>query len=521
MKLQYYTFLSKEPHRLHCFYKNKSKFLHGTEGESLETQEGQKAIHQRILELDFQDCKVLVSNVDSQPSHDGCIVIMVLGEMSNKGGASHKFAQTFVLAQQTSGYFVYNDMFRFLKEDIDNEYEEPVDPVPDYNDGSVAYEESTVPEIPAEVAPESVASVRSPSPVKELTKAQPPEDVVEVEAQEEPLVESSEHFQTQENVEPKWETEAPEPVQKTPAQWTQPQPKAETSPEPKRNPSPVRAQETRAPAPVEDSNPKPKSWAGVATANTHNWTPEHVSPAKGQVTAIPAGKGQPPAGQRQGYNQGNRFQKTYNDKQQHAQQQSQPPAQPASAPKNPAEKTSAAGEDERSSSPQAEGGEFREVQNRRLNHDNRNNRPHGPQGERQNTGPSEDVIKRSICLKSIEGLTKDAIKDAFSKVGKVVDVVIPTGKPNMAFIEFDNQAAAQDSIGKSFVIGKVTVHADVRRPKSNNMNNRNYGDNRGGHAGRGRGTGNRDWNQNRRQNGNYYDPERKNSMPKSAPSASA
>jgi len=44
--------------------------------------------------------------------------------MSNKGGASHKFAQTFFLAKQPNGYFVLNDIIRFLKEDIENEYED-------------------------------------------------------------------------------------------------------------------------------------------------------------------------------------------------------------------------------------------------------------------------------------------------------------------------------------------------------------------------------------------------------------
>jgi hypothetical protein len=34
--------LNKEPQKLHLFYNSKSSFIHGTEGETLETQEGQK-----------------------------------------------------------------------------------------------------------------------------------------------------------------------------------------------------------------------------------------------------------------------------------------------------------------------------------------------------------------------------------------------------------------------------------------------------------------------------------------------
>ncbi|QSL64541.1 hypothetical protein MERGE_001842 [Pneumocystis wakefieldiae] len=118
---EYYTFLNKEPRRLHCFYNKKSTFVHGNEGEVVKPCSGQQEIHKKILELGFSDCKVLVSNVDSQASASGGIVIQVLGEMSNCDGPSRKFAQTFFLAEQPNGYFVLNDIFRYLKEDIDAE----------------------------------------------------------------------------------------------------------------------------------------------------------------------------------------------------------------------------------------------------------------------------------------------------------------------------------------------------------------------------------------------------------------
>lgn len=67
-----------------------------------------------------------MSNVDSQASAAGGIIIQVLGEMSNDGGAWRKFAQTFFLAEQPNGYFVLNDIFRYLKEDGEVE-EEAID----------------------------------------------------------------------------------------------------------------------------------------------------------------------------------------------------------------------------------------------------------------------------------------------------------------------------------------------------------------------------------------------------------
>ena len=53
----------------------------------------------------------------------GGLIVQVLGEMSNNGGSWHKFSQTFFLAEQPQGYYVLNDIFRFLKEDIEPEYE--------------------------------------------------------------------------------------------------------------------------------------------------------------------------------------------------------------------------------------------------------------------------------------------------------------------------------------------------------------------------------------------------------------
>ena len=38
------------------------------------------------MSLGFEDCKVYISNVDSQSSAEGGIIVQVIGEMSNRGG---------------------------------------------------------------------------------------------------------------------------------------------------------------------------------------------------------------------------------------------------------------------------------------------------------------------------------------------------------------------------------------------------------------------------------------------------
>lgn len=89
-----------------------------------------------------------MSNVDSQASAMNGIVIQVLGEMSNNGNPNRKFAQTFFLAEQPNGYYVLNDIFRYLKDDDDVDEEEA------YN-----YAEEVAEEVAAEVAEEVIEEI--------------------------------------------------------------------------------------------------------------------------------------------------------------------------------------------------------------------------------------------------------------------------------------------------------------------------------------------------------------------------
>jgi hypothetical protein len=83
-----------------------------------------QAIHNKIQSLGFKDCLVMLSSVDSLASLKGGIVIQVLGELSNDEAPSQKFAQTFFLAEQRDGYFVLNDIFRYIKEDIESDFDD-------------------------------------------------------------------------------------------------------------------------------------------------------------------------------------------------------------------------------------------------------------------------------------------------------------------------------------------------------------------------------------------------------------
>lgn len=86
--------------------------------------------------MEIQDCKVRVSNVDSQASFNN-IVVQVIGEMSNKAAPHRKFVQTFVLAEQPNGYYVLNDIFRYLNEEEEEEVEEHTVQEPELSDVAV------------------------------------------------------------------------------------------------------------------------------------------------------------------------------------------------------------------------------------------------------------------------------------------------------------------------------------------------------------------------------------------------
>jgi len=223
------------------------------------------------LELGFEECKVLVSNVDSQASASNGIIVQVLGEMSNKGSASHKFAQTFFLAEQPNGYYVLNDIFRFLKEDIDNDYEEQADPVP----------ETFQPKTTAVVAAEKEVPVAAA--------------VADLKIREAPIQKSAES--TQKAMAPPSAAPAPAVVE----QQQQQQPQQAWADKSGSKPTPAATPAAKAPVvpptpekkPVEKFEPaKPKTWAiaaGTSTAGAAAPAVTTKAPVTVQASASSAG----------------------------------------------------------------------------------------------------------------------------------------------------------------------------------------------------------------------------------------
>jgi hypothetical protein len=236
-----------------------------------------QSIQERIKNLEFQDCKVRVTNVDSQASGEN-IVIQVIGELSNKSLEPKKFVQTFVLAQQPSGYFVLNDIMRYIDEGLDEEE----DVVPEAQEAPAATESETAVATEGRLEPES-SPVKTEEPVKEADSA--PLDTAAVDQKLEDVSSTTTETApatTEKSAEPGVEAEPavvktkevaqPEAVnaEKAIKEVEKEEAKEEAPKEPSPTPAAPRAAAVEKPAPTEPEKPKeapkPMTWASRIAA---------------------------------------------------------------------------------------------------------------------------------------------------------------------------------------------------------------------------------------------------------------
>lgn len=313
---QYYTFVNKHPNRLHQFYTKKSTFSHGTEGEDTKALHGQQEIHNKIMALNYENCKVFIHSVDAQSSANDGILIQVVGEMSNRDEPWKKFLQTFFLAEQPNGYFVLNDIFRFLKEESADEAEEEEEQEAAAEEEEPApvqvVEQSQEPAAPVPVSVsvpvDQVSSFKPEEPVQPPSPA-PPATVEAVSAPEPTPSQSTEapyvngvngHSETVESEDTHEAEPTPAPHAEAEPVTTIPEPTpAPEVPPPVKVPSPAPpptavppASETpqKSPAPTPAPQPPapsgPKTWATLAASNNKKWG-SVASDAKGVSAAAP------------------------------------------------------------------------------------------------------------------------------------------------------------------------------------------------------------------------------------------
>jgi len=242
---------------------------------------------------------VFIHSVDAQSSANGGIIIQVIGQMSNKDENWRKFVQTFFLAEQPNGYFVLNDIFRFLKEEaVDEEtddadesepYEVPAQPAAAAAAAAAAEpsfeapREPTPPPAPAAVPEPAAAAV--PAVVDEA----PTNDVAEPSLTQasSPSPEQPEPKQLEEETQPLVEP-TPAPVKTNGIHAAEPEkaPAAAEVPEPAAAPIPAPVP-VQHPAPTQPAAPSaPRTWATLAAANPKKWGPAVAQESRGTTETV-------------------------------------------------------------------------------------------------------------------------------------------------------------------------------------------------------------------------------------------
>ncbi|KAG8526755.1 uncharacterized protein KY384_008184 [Bacidia gigantensis] len=291
---QYYNTMSKEPSKLYLYYTKKSQFVAGNEAEKVNVAVGQKSIADKIKELDIQDCKVRVTNVDSQESGK-CILVQVIGEISNRAAPHRKFVQTFILAEQPTGYFVLNDIFRYI---VDEEEEnnvpngvveaptapaETADPVPATltNSNDPEKQEEDAEKVDRKLDEEVLSKPSEPVPtVLETADAAEAKDSAPGKEVDE-IPEESVKESTPEAPEQAAESAAVEDIVK-PEKPRDPDPTPIASPAKPTKATPVEAPVASPPKPA-----APKTWANLVASNGST-TSAPASNTKAVPPAIPA-----------------------------------------------------------------------------------------------------------------------------------------------------------------------------------------------------------------------------------------
>ncbi|KAJ0106435.1 hypothetical protein Patl1_18915 [Pistacia atlantica] len=113
---QYYHILHQSPGLVHRFYQDSSLLSRPDTKGAMTTVTTMQAINDKILSLNYEDCIAEIKTADAQESYEKGVIVLVTGCLTGKDNVRKKFTQTFFLAPQDKGYFVLNDVFRFVEE---------------------------------------------------------------------------------------------------------------------------------------------------------------------------------------------------------------------------------------------------------------------------------------------------------------------------------------------------------------------------------------------------------------------
>lgn len=174
---QYYAILEQSPTLVYRFYQDISQLGRPVDGGAMGSITTMDAIDAKIQS--YGSLKADIKFVDAQKSYNGGVVVLVTGSMISTDDSKRGFTQTFFLAPQDKGYFVLNDIFRYI-EDCPHSNED--------QDGGIAPVTPSQEEMPSvqetHITEESNGEVYNP-----LDNGEVPVEEEEEEEEEEPVAE--------------------------------------------------------------------------------------------------------------------------------------------------------------------------------------------------------------------------------------------------------------------------------------------------------------------------------------------
>ncbi|XP_020550128.1 ras GTPase-activating protein-binding protein 1 isoform X2 [Sesamum indicum] len=121
---QYYQVFQQQRDYVHHFY-NESSSMVRVDREISESASDMVKIHQLLMSLNFTGIEI--KTINSLESWNGGVLVVVTGSVKSRDyNGWRKFVQTFFLAPQEKGYFVLNDMFHFVDEEVVHQTSAPV-----------------------------------------------------------------------------------------------------------------------------------------------------------------------------------------------------------------------------------------------------------------------------------------------------------------------------------------------------------------------------------------------------------
>ncbi|CAA0828362.1 Nuclear transport factor 2 (NTF2) family protein with RNA binding (RRM-RBD-RNP motifs) domain [Striga hermonthica] len=113
---QYYHILHHSPELVHRFYQDVSVLSRPDPSGLMTTVTTMKSINETICSLDYKKYKAEIKTADAQDSYEDGVVVQVTGCLTGPDNLKKKFTQTFFLAPQDKGYYVLNDILRYVEE---------------------------------------------------------------------------------------------------------------------------------------------------------------------------------------------------------------------------------------------------------------------------------------------------------------------------------------------------------------------------------------------------------------------